>query len=435
MRRLAIIILLSGVALGVVIWWLLPQLLANMPGRVRYYLPEVIVVPVTTPLPTALPAPDHPPAAALALALATPSATPEPAGVSGVELPIPAPAVTPSMIPVMESIEAEPTIPPYVRISGLPIIPQKFNNCGPTNLSLVLNYYGLDVDQFDVAAVVRPNYEDRNVSPEELAGFVRQETDLDAGVFVGGDIAAIRRLVAAGYPVIIESGLLPDEATGWMGHYLTIFGYDDITRHFYVRDTYLGPWQRDGLAAYDKVERDWSAFNHTFVVVYPVEKVTEVEAILGEDYADPTRMWTLAVDRARRAISVNSDDAFAWFNLGASLTELAHLSGDQGGYEPAAAAFDQARRLGLPPRMLWYQFKPYVAYLATGRYADVIELTDLILSNQGGRNVEETFLYRGYAFRELGDEAAARAAFTRVTQLNPHSTVAAKAQNALSAQD
>jgi tetratricopeptide (TPR) repeat protein len=142
-------------------------------------------------------------------------------------------------------------------------------------------------------------------------------------------------------------------------------------------------------------------------------------------------MWHRAADRARVAIAADVQNAFAWFNLGSSLTALALLDEGGGDFGPAAAAFDQARLLGLPPRMLWYQFGPYEAYLANGRYTDVIDLTDLILSNQGGRNVEETFLYRGYALRALGDENAAGQAFSRAIQLNPGSNIARRAESAL----
>ena len=41
----------------------------------------------------------------------------------------------------------------------------------------------------------------------------------------------------------------------------------------------------------------------------------------------------------------------------------------------AASAFDEARRIGLPYRMLWYQFGPFEAYLRVGRYQDVIDRT------------------------------------------------------------
>lgn len=436
--RIGLVVAVAAVVAAVALWWALPRIVAALPGRVRHYIPEALVERVTTPLPTALPAPDDP-APALELALATstavpaatptlvptPPARPETADPGDMQ-PTPVLSLTPSPAP---TATADP-LPPYVRIDGLPIIPQKFNNCGPTNLTIVLNHLGVDVDQFDVAGVVRPNYEDRNVSPGELVSYVNDHTPLSAAAFAGGDIDLLRRLLAAGFPVIIEKGLIPDEATGWMGHYLTVLGYDDSAGHFLLRDTYLGPWREDGLASYEETERYWAQFNGTFVVVFPPERKGELDGILGPVFADPVAMWSAAADRARDAIRLAPDDAFAWFNLGTSLTELARL-GDSGLFNGAAAAYDQARLLGLPPRMLWYQFGPYEAYLAAGRYSDVLALAEATLGNQGGRNVEETYLYQGRALAMGGDEAGARAAFERAAALNPASPVGLAAQTAL----
>ena len=66
-----------------------------------------------------------------------------------------------------------------------------------------------------------------------------------------------------------------------------------------------------------------------------------------------------------------------------------------------------------------------------GRPGDVLELAAVTLDNQGGRNVEETYLYQGQALAQLGDAAAARAAFERAAALNPNSTVGLAARAAL----
>mgnify|MGYP000332416080 CR=1 FL=1 len=422
--RLALALVVLAVVAAAV-WWALPRL----PGRVRHYLPAPLAALVTTPLPTALPAPTGAPAAAeLALLAAIPAvATPTVAASS------PPPTAAPQSTPDVASAIATPTLaptaaplptllPPYGRVAGLPIIPQKFNNCGPTNLTLVLNHYGVAVNQPDVAAVIRPNYEDRNVSPDELVHYANDHTGLAASAYVGGDVDTLRALLAAGFPAIIETGLVPDAATGWMGHYLTVFAYDDVTRHFSARDTYLGPWQGEGLVAYDATARDWAHFNGTFVVVYPPERSADVARALGPTWADDRAMWARAAERARAAVGQQPNDPFAWFNLGASLTALAE-QGDTVLYDAAAAAFDEARRLGLPARMLWYQFAPYEAYLAVGRYADVLALSEATLGSQGGQNVEETYYYRGLALRAAGDEAGARAALARAAALNPDSPI------------
>lgn len=446
--RWAAAVVVVAVVLAAALWWALPRLVGALPGRVRQYVPERAIALITTPLPTALPAPSAPAPEGLALALgeataeAAPTGAPTPTAettdgaveATAIATLVPTPTWAPAAIPSSTA----PPLPPYGRIDGLPIIPQKFNNCGPTNLTLVLNYYGATVDQFDVAAVIRPTYEDRNVSPEEMVSYVREQTGLAASAHVGGDIDLLRRLVDAGFPVIIEKGLEPDETIGWMGHYLTVYGYDDITQHLYVRDTYLGPWKGDGLAAYRDTERYWAQFNNVFIVVYPLERSGELAALLGPGYEGAV-MWNAAAGRARESLAYEPDNAFAWFNLGASLTALARqqgndesIEGDGAGlYEAAAAAFDQARLLGLPARMLWYQFAPYEAYLAAGRPADVLALAEATFASQGGRSVEETYLYQGHALRALGDEPAARAAYDRAAALNPTSPVGLAARAAL----
>jgi hypothetical protein len=65
--------------------------------------------------------------------------------------------------------------------------------------------------------------------------------------------------------------------------------------------------------------------------------------------------------------------------------------------------------LGLPPRILWYQFRPYIAYMRVGRYQDMLDLAEVTLSTQGGRNVEETYLYKGHALTFLGDDPGLQA--------------------------
>ncbi len=426
--------LIGVVLLGLLFWWAMPRLVAALPGRVRHYVPQALVERVTTPLPAALPVPSGPAPAAQELARAAAPATPTPVPSPTNEpaddtatgaVPRPSPTPVPTSVPAPTSVP----LPPYGRIDGLPIIPQKFNNCGPTNLTIVLNYYGVDVDQFDVAGVVRPNYEDRNVSPDELVQYVTEQTDLAAAAYVAGDVDILRRLVAAGFPVIIEKGLEPDAATGWMGHYLTVYGYDDVTSHVLVRDTFLGPWRGDGLASYRDTERYWAQFNGTFIVVYRPQQAAALEAVLGPDYGEAATAGGRAVELARAAVARTPDDPFAWFNLGSSLTEMAG-QGQAVLYEDAAAAYDQARLLGLPARMLWYQFQPYEAYLAAGRPADVLALAEATLASQGGRNVEETYYYQGLALAMTGDEGA-RAAFERAAALNPQSRVGQAARAAL----
>ncbi|HFQ93885.1 MAG TPA: tetratricopeptide repeat protein, partial [Anaerolineae bacterium] len=312
------------------------------------------------------------------------------------------------------------------------IIPQKFNNCGPANLSINLTYYGLDDDQLEIASVIRPTYEDRNVSPWEMIDYVNNQTPLQAQMFSGGDLTMLKQLLAAGFPVIIEKGLIPSEWEGWMGHYLTLIGYDDAQQQFLTFDTFLGPWDSSGREeTYEFIETYWQHFNYTFLVVYPPEEEALVREIVGEAMLDPLTMWQQTAVKAQNDIETNPENAFAWFNLGTSLTRLGALTNDASTYANAAAAFDQARTLGLPWRMLWYQFQPYEAYLANGRTADVLTLAQATLDSGGGQFVEETWLYRGRAYQQQGDPARAAADYRRALELKPGWPEAQAALNSL----
>ncbi|MCP4427294.1 MAG: hypothetical protein GY803_22630, partial [Chloroflexi bacterium] len=191
-------------------------------------------------------------------------------------------------------------------------------------------------------------------------------------------------------------------------HYLTVFGYDDELDEMYSQDSYLGPFDGSGrVDKYDDVDKYWQQFNYTFYVVYRPEQEAEVIALLGDVMADDFTMWSRVAELAEQEKMEDPNDAFAWFNLGTANTRLGAMTVDpavnQPYYQAGAAAYDVAFELGLPPRMLWYQHQPYVAYWKTDRYDDMLLLTNATLQDQGGRNVEETYYYKAIALTSLGD--------------------------------
>jgi tetratricopeptide (TPR) repeat protein len=148
------------------------------------------------------------------------------------------------------------------------------------------------------------------------------------------------------------------------------------------------------------------------------EKEQPIFDILGSEMLDETTIWQQTAQEAKVEIDADPQNAFTWFNLGTSLTRLGELTGEAEFYENGAAAFDQAFILGVPPRIVWYQFRPYIAYLKASRYQDMIDLANTILETQGGRNVEETYLYQGHALAFLGDGASAVEAYKLALKLN-----------------
>jgi hypothetical protein len=422
--------ILGGCALS---WLALPQIVDALPGSIRGRLPGPIIALVTTPLPTALPAPEvsgqSTPFEIVVPTLGVtqtinqstnqPETSQQPPAAGTAESLEPTPTLIASPTPSPEPTATKIPPPPSARINGLAIIPQRFNNCGPANLSQTMTYYGETHEQMAIAATLRPNPDDRNVSPDELAAYVNEQTNLRAAVYTGGDLILLKHLIAAGFPVIVEKGLIEDEEEGWIGHYLTVFGYDDGRQEFDTLDTLLGPWDSSGLpVSYPEMGNYWSHFNNTFVIVYQPEQEAQLHNILGPVMIEPLQMWQQAAVNAQQQLENEPENPFIWFNLGTNLTELAEVTGDTNYYQSAAAAYDRAREIGLPFRMLWYQFQPYEAYLAVGRFDDVTTLTNAVLSTSGGDDVEETYLYQGLMRLAMGNIEGAVASYQEAVRLN-----------------
>ncbi|MCU0477116.1 MAG: C39 family peptidase, partial [Anaerolineae bacterium] len=229
---------------------------------------------------------------------------------------------------------------------------------------------------------------------------------------VGGTLERLKQLVNAGYPVIIEAGYDPEpDRLGWMGHYLLVIGYDDAVQEFVTHDSYIGSGTR---YSYEHIRTFWQHFNYTYIVLYESGSEPDLLALLGED-ADPTENTINALEMATAEASANREDAFAWFNMGTNFTAL-------GLYDRAVVAYDEARRIGLPWRMLWYQFGPLEAYYNQGRYDDLLTLVNNNLNDGGGHFIEETHYYKALARFGQGDIARTLENLREAVRFNPNFT-------------
>ncbi len=303
---------------------------------------------------------------------------------------------------------------------------QGINNCGPATLAMALRMYGWQGNQDDIANVIKPVPQDRNVNPEELRYFVLNYAGwLRAEYRVAGDIDTLKRLLAANYGVVIEeaSKLPLEDANGprddlWDAHYLLITGYNDNTNTFTAQDPLRGP---DKQVAYDQLMIDWKPFNYLYMVIYLPQDENEVKGILGSNW-DPNQNRQNALEIDQAAVTSNSNDAFAWFNLGATLTYFEQ-------YNEAARAFDKAFTIGLPQRMTRYQFWPFVAYYNAGNTDYLIQLTESTYKPINGNYAEEALLWHGYALLRKGDATGALADWNRAIVVHPGYCDAEKAIN------
>ncbi|MCQ3937694.1 MAG: hypothetical protein DPW18_11700 [Chloroflexi bacterium] len=351
----------------------------------------------------------------------TPKATPTPkAG------PTAKPTVTPTPLPAS------------VILPGVVYVDQhgRWNYCGPANLTMALNFWGWTGNRDDVAKVIKPGspdtklnfiergLPDKNVMPYEMVDFVNLHTEFRALSRYGGDMDLLKRLIAAGFPVVVEKGYYERDYTGkidWLGHYLFTTGYDDARGGFIVQDAYLKPG-KDLLSRYQDYNDGWRSFNYLFIVVYPADREAEVLNLLGP-WADETWAAQHALEAAEQEIQTIKDNNlfFAWFNKGTSLVALNQ-------YADASFAYDQAFRQysswdtkkgNRPFRMMWYQTGPYFAYYYSARYQDVINLANTTLYDTISKpTLEESLLWRGRAYYMLGDTEAAIADYRAALQVH-----------------
>jgi hypothetical protein len=127
--------------------------------------------------------------------------------------------------------QSGPTLKPTITTTPLPATVMlenvkyehqhgRLNYCGPANFSMALTYWGWNGNRDVVGKSVKPTDADKNVMPYELQDFIMDNVPgMSSVVRYGGDIDTLKRLVAAGFPVIAERGFMRRMSTantaGW----------------------------------------------------------------------------------------------------------------------------------------------------------------------------------------------------------------------------
>ncbi len=308
-------------------------------------------------------------------------------------------------------------IPNSVILSGVIHEYQTFNNCGPANLAMLLSYWGWQGDQRDTKAILRPNEDDANVMPQEMVKFIEDQTDLSAILRFGGNIDLLKHFIAAGFPVIVEMGHHPSN-DWWMGHYLTVTGYDDNSGVFITQDSLIMP---DLPITYQEMEQSWwRDFNYVYLLAYPPERENEIEYILGSDF-DTNQNFINTLQKANLEVGTlfNRDLFFALFNQAELLSKTARETEAAEVFDQALSQYNALDSDQRPWRVFWYRDEIYQAYYKAGRYQTVIDLANSTLSMLSKRGLEESHYWRGMAFEALGELDKAKFDYEIALQLRP----------------
>lgn len=367
------------------------------------YLPTPAPVVVTfTRTPEIIPSPSPPsPPTNEAPATTTPQMA------AAVASPTTAPTGTATAVP---PIKERPPLPPQAQLAGFSHQWQTWNNCGPATITTYMSYFNHLETQVEAAEFLKPNRNDKNVSPHELAAYA-QSAGMPAIVRQGGSLEQLKTFIHNGFPVLVETWLVHDG--DGLGHYRLITGYDDVTAQLTTSDSLSGP---DYQVSYAQFDADWRVFNRLYLIVYPQEQAQTVTDIIGADMNE-TVVYERLLAEAQVEIAADPTDAIAFFNQGEALTRLDRPA-------EAVVAFDQARTIGLHWRRLWYQFAPFEAYYQVGRYQDVLDLAEATLAGTGG--LEEAFYYQGLTLQTTGQPGATDS-FAAALEYNPNFQPASQA--------
>lgn len=360
----------------------------------------------------------------------TPTVTPSPeAGAIETEdvhdnIPSKTPTSTLTATPTPTSTPTPQPTAPFVELTGCTHMWQTLNNCGPATLAMALSCFGLELDQADIASEVRPNPRTKHTSVEEMATFTREQ-GFEVLLRFNGDAHRLRLLLNNDLPIMVANWI--EDEDDELGHYRLLTGYDHEAQEWIVYDSYIstgvdpdGPYRGIRLT-YEEMDQAWMVRNRLHLIIYPPEKEPVVRSILGPDY-DEEVMWQRTLQASQEAVEERPEDPFAWFNLGTSLVAVEE-------FEQAARAYDEARMIGLPWRMLWYQFGPFEAYYHAGQYEELISLARANLD--ATEDVAEIHYWLGMGLLETGDVESAREAFHRALKQRPNYAAAAEALAAI----
>lgn len=313
--------------------------------------------------------------------------------------PIESPTATPSFTLAQPGDKA---LLPGTRVSY-----QKFNNCGPANLSMILSYYDIDKSQKELSEQMRPyqhlkgDNDDKTIFPEEFVFWV-EKFGLKALHRPNGSIELLKLFLANDIPVVVKTLLKIEDDPS---HFRIVRGFDENSQIIIVDDSYFGSNRK---ISYFQFLQMWQPFNYVYIPVYRPEKEEIVKAISGQEEDEEVAYWR-AINRAKKEAELDPENVWPVFNLANSYYHVSR-------YEESIKYFEQVESR-LPRRALWYQIEPILAYRELGNYDRVFQISGRLFKD-GNRAFSELYQIRGEIYLEKGDKEAARREFELALQYN-----------------
>jgi len=160
----------------------------------------------------------------------------------------------------VSTVSAQSPSPGYV-LSGMPLVRQTYNACGPASLTQVLSYFGLNMSMSDVSRLTRRT-ERSYMTAQAIVNFAPQ-VGMEARLFRGGSLDTVRSAIRNRLPLIaLQSHITTKQV---IPHWRVVTGYDDAAQQVYLMDPLLG-FVRMSYADFTRV---WGDHQGQFAVMYP----------------------------------------------------------------------------------------------------------------------------------------------------------------------
>jgi len=174
------------------------------------------------------------------------------------------------------------SVPKDYLIGNVPLIRQGIAECGPTSLSMVLNYYGIKKTKDDLKEDLNFSPK-RGISPVSMVSFPFNKYDFKGEIILNGTLEDVRSLVSQNKPVIVRQyANMNNKLYTKIGHYRVVVGYNDEKQIMYVND----PDQpdifpisyRDFLEFWDMTDHPGNSTRNFMLVLVPVKKAPAQKA-------------------------------------------------------------------------------------------------------------------------------------------------------------
>lgn len=142
----------------------------------------------------------------------------------------------PALVFLVINAYAETAVPRYYLIRDVPLYRQGSAECGPTALSMVLNYYGVRKSKDELKGELNFNPK-RGISPVSIVYFPFSKYDFKGEIVLNSSLDDLRSWIARNRPVIVRQyANRNNKLYSKIGHYRVAVGYDDEKEVIYVND-------------------------------------------------------------------------------------------------------------------------------------------------------------------------------------------------------